>query len=207
MNERSFRGTMTTEEKIRQAAIRVFSREGFHRSRMREIAAEAGLAVGTIYNYFESKEGLLVSLFEEEFETRLSFLEGLQNTSRSIRETLERLLEEHFSFVRGRPELAQILLRERFNRGGKLSDRLIVLQRKIVERIAEIISRGIDEGWIRPCNPPVVAQGLFDLIQTMSACGIVCEPERSEEILKAAPEELANLIWRGLRAGGSDGAD
>jgi len=71
----------------------------------------------------------------------------------------------------------------------------------MVERIAQIISRGIEEGWVRPCNPPVVAQGLFDLIQTMSACGIVYEPDKAEEILKAAPEELANLIWRGLKAG------
>jgi len=198
---------MSTEERIRQAAIRVFSRDGFHRSRMKEIAEEADLAVGTIYNYFESKEELLVSLFDDEFEARLSFLESLQEGSVPIREALQRLLEEHFSFVRRQPELAEIILRERFNRGGKLSDRLIVLQRRMVERIAEIISRGIGEGWIRPCNPPVVAQGLFDLIQTMSACGIVYGEEMAEEILKAAPGELASLIWRGLKAGGSDEAD
>jgi len=82
---------MTTEERIRGAAIRVFSREGFHRSRMQEIALEAGLAVGTIYNYFKSKEELLISLFEEEFEARLSFLEELQRTSSPLRETLRRL--------------------------------------------------------------------------------------------------------------------
>ncbi|HHK67424.1 MAG TPA: TetR/AcrR family transcriptional regulator [Candidatus Acetothermia bacterium] len=198
---------MTTEERIRGAAIRVFSREGFHRARMREIAEEAGIAVGSIYNYFASKEELLISLFEEEFEARLSFLEELQRRSAPIRETLQRLLEEHFSFVRIRPELAQLLLRERFNRGGKLSDRLIVLQRRMVERIGQIISRGIEDGWIRPCDPTVVAQGLYDLIQTMSACGIVYEKERAEEILKAAPEELASLIWQGLKAGAGDEAD
>jgi len=77
----------------------------------------------------------------------------------------------------------------------------------MLERIGQIISRGIEDGWIRPCDPPIVAQGLYDLIQTMSACGIVYESEKIEGILKTAPEELANLIWQGLKAGAGDEAD
>ena len=48
---------MTTEERIRGAAIRVFSREGFHRARMREIAEEAGIAVGSVsYTHLRAHE-------------------------------------------------------------------------------------------------------------------------------------------------------
>jgi len=47
------------EELIKQAAIRVFASEGFHKARMEAIAREAGVAVGTIYNYFTGKEDVL----------------------------------------------------------------------------------------------------------------------------------------------------
>jgi len=48
---------------IRQAAIRAFSHKGFYNTRAEEIAREAGIAVGTIYNYFVSKEEILLSIF------------------------------------------------------------------------------------------------------------------------------------------------
>ena len=70
VNERSF--TMTgsditqtkdTKERIRQAAVRVFSREGFDRASVKSIAEEAGVAVGSIYNHFQDKDDLLISVF------------------------------------------------------------------------------------------------------------------------------------------------
>ena len=44
------------QDLIRQAAIRIFSHKGFYNTCAEEIAREAGIAVGTIYNYFQSKE-------------------------------------------------------------------------------------------------------------------------------------------------------
>lgn len=47
---------------ILEAAMTVFARKGFHRSKMEEVAVEAGIGKGTIYEYFESKHQLLQSL-------------------------------------------------------------------------------------------------------------------------------------------------
>src|SRR5512139_4166793 len=51
-------------ERILAAAERVFARRGFFASRVSEIAKDAGVADGTIYLYFKSKDDLLISLFE-----------------------------------------------------------------------------------------------------------------------------------------------
>src|SRR5215475_11212025 len=51
-------------ERILVAAERVFARCGFFAARVSEIAKEAGVADGTIYLYFKSKDDLLISLFE-----------------------------------------------------------------------------------------------------------------------------------------------
>ncbi len=48
---------------LRQAAERVFVRSGFQAAKMTDIAAAAGVAVGTLYNYFDSKEEIFAEIF------------------------------------------------------------------------------------------------------------------------------------------------
>jgi len=203
VNERSFimthNGTRDTKERIREAAIRVFAHEGFDRASVKSIAAEAGVAVGSIYNHFADKDDLLISIFEEEFNARLSFIDELRSGSGPVLSQIEALIEAHFRKVRQYPELAELLLYERFHPGGRLQERIIPLQRRIVERIEEILRTGIDAGWIRPCHPKVVAQALFDLVQTMTACRVLAEGSDAEDALAVAPKELADLMWKGLR--------
>jgi AcrR family transcriptional regulator len=50
---------------ILDAAARVFSENGFHPTTIRDVAREAGIADGTIYNYFENKTALLLGIFDE----------------------------------------------------------------------------------------------------------------------------------------------
>src|SRR3989442_13331846 len=52
-------------QQIIDAAIRVFARSGYYNSRVSDIAREAGIASGTIYLYFKTKDEILVTLFRE----------------------------------------------------------------------------------------------------------------------------------------------
>ena len=189
---------MDNKTKISQAAIRVFSREGFHRARMKSIAQEAGVAVGTIYNYFKDKDDLLLSVFENGIRVRMEFLEELGHTSLPFRDQIQHLLESHFSQIREQQELAELILFERFHRGSRLRNRILTLQKSIIDQIEEFIRMGIDEGWVRPCQPQVVAQALFDLVQTMTACWVFSSSGDEDDIFASAPKELADLIWMGL---------
>lgn len=189
---------LDNKARISRAAVRVFSREGFHRARMICIAQEAGVAVGTIYNYFKDKEALLLAVFEESFQFRMDFLKQLGHTSLPIRDQIQHLLESHFEQIREQQELAELILFERFHRGSRLRDRILDLQKTIIDQIAAFIRAGIAEGWVRPCHPNVVAQALFDLVQTMTACWVFASPDDEDEVLAAAPKELADLIWMGL---------
>src|SRR5579883_2305801 len=61
-------------ERILDAAVRVFAKKGFHATRVSEVAKAAGVADGTIYLYFKSKDELLVSLFEDRVEKLLGYM-------------------------------------------------------------------------------------------------------------------------------------
>jgi TetR/AcrR family fatty acid metabolism transcriptional regulator len=189
---------MDNKTKISRAAVRVFSREGFHHARMKAIAQEAGVAVGTIYNYFQDKDDLLLSVFEDGIKIRMDFLEELGHTSLPLRDQVQHLLESHFGQIREQQELAELILFERFHRGSRLRDRILTLQKGIIDQIAEFIRKGISQGWVRPCHPKVVAQALFDLVQTMTACWVFSSPDDEDDIFSSAPKELADLIWMGL---------
>jgi AcrR family transcriptional regulator len=52
------------EKQILDAATTVFARKGFHQATIRDIAQQAGIADGTIYNYFDNKPALLLGIFE-----------------------------------------------------------------------------------------------------------------------------------------------
>src|SRR5258706_11608714 len=54
---------------ILDAATRVFAEKGFHRTTIRDIATVAGIADGTIYNYFENKTALLLGILDRINET------------------------------------------------------------------------------------------------------------------------------------------
>src|ERR671939_747698 len=59
---------------ILDAAVRVFARQGFHSSRVSDIADEAGVAYGLVYHYFRSKEEVLDTLFVERWEILLQVI-------------------------------------------------------------------------------------------------------------------------------------
>ncbi|HEY4245141.1 MAG TPA: helix-turn-helix domain-containing protein, partial [Kofleriaceae bacterium] len=62
-------------ERILAAAERVFAKNGFFAARVSEIAKDAGVADGTIYLYFKSKDDLLISLFENRMKQVIAMLE------------------------------------------------------------------------------------------------------------------------------------
>ena len=66
MNPHSVRGDK--RERILASALRVFASKGFFGTKVSDVAAAAGVADGTIYLYFKSKDDLLISLFEEQME-------------------------------------------------------------------------------------------------------------------------------------------
>src|SRR5208337_1618921 len=66
------RQKLERERRIVKAAARLFARKGYAEVAMEDVAARAGLAVGTIYNYFPSKSALLLAIVRSETESLLA---------------------------------------------------------------------------------------------------------------------------------------
>lgn len=89
--------------KIEEAALRVFTRQGYHGTSVREIADEAGVSLGNLYNYYPNKEKIFASLVRR-YGVRMAGLQhrllsplggeldraGLKKLARAVREIVYR---------------------------------------------------------------------------------------------------------------------
>jgi AcrR family transcriptional regulator len=77
-------------QQILEAALDVFTTQGFHASNVSDVAAAAGVSQGTIYWYFESKEDLfnaaVLSYFEQFGQDTMAHLEGPETSAGKLRE-------------------------------------------------------------------------------------------------------------------------
>jgi TetR/AcrR family transcriptional regulator, fatty acid metabolism regulator protein len=94
---------------ILDAAERVFAKRGFFAARVSEIAKDAGVADGTIYLYFKSKDDVLISLFESRMEQVNRTLEAAVAGVTSPREQLRAFIRAYLRLVHDEPAAAEVL--------------------------------------------------------------------------------------------------
>lgn len=82
-----------TRSRILYAAMELFRRQSFEETTMREIAAEAGVATGAAYYYFESKDAIALAFYDQSQQELQPLIEQALAGTRSLKERLGALLE------------------------------------------------------------------------------------------------------------------
>jgi TetR/AcrR family transcriptional regulator, fatty acid metabolism regulator protein len=156
-------------EAILRAATQVFARNGYFNSKVADIARAAGVADGTVYLYFKSKEEILHSIFDGAVEEAIS--EGRKELEAIIdpREKLRRIAQLHLERLGADRDLAivfQVELRgstkfmEEFSAAGFA---------EYLRLIRAAFEEGQRAGLFRPeLNPKVVAKILFGALDEMA---------------------------------------
>src|SRR5436853_6561303 len=98
--------TSDKRTRIMDAAIKVFAERGFFTATVAEIARAAGVADGTIYLYFKSKDDLLLRLFDEKMTELLAEARSALEQGGPASVRLKRFIQLHFALVERDPELA-----------------------------------------------------------------------------------------------------
>src|SRR5919205_4270154 len=99
-------------EQILRAATRVFSEKGFSRATTREVAREAGISEGTIYNYFEDKDALLMAILERLNETERRAEDFEEGMATDFEGFLRDYLSRRMSLIWENREVFRVVLSE-----------------------------------------------------------------------------------------------
>jgi len=96
-------------ERILVAAERIFARHGFFAAKVSDVAKEAGVADGTIYLYFKSKDDLLISLFERRMQQVNELLKDAVADIKSPSEQLRTFIKTYLQLVHDEPTAVEVL--------------------------------------------------------------------------------------------------
>ena len=101
-------GSTGKRESILRAATRVFARNGYFNSKVADIARAAGVADGTVYLYFKSKEEILHSIFDQNMAEAIAADRKLIDKLRDPREKLRRIATLHLERLGADRDLAVV---------------------------------------------------------------------------------------------------
>jgi TetR/AcrR family transcriptional regulator, fatty acid metabolism regulator protein len=145
---------------ILDAAVRVFARQGFHSTRVSDIADEAGVAYGLVYHYFRSKEQVLNELFSERWSLLLATIEATDGET-PPRERLATVAGFIVDSYRHDPELMKVIIVEVTRAANSFGRTHLPEIRNAYELIAEIVAEGQAQGVFRDDIDPIFASMSF----------------------------------------------
>lgn len=184
--------TIRRKKKIIQVATQLFSEKSYHDVTIDEVAAKAGIAKGTIYIYFESKEKLYLGILENGFESIESLIEKEVAKTDPASEKLRKVLRLIFGFYRQNLDVLRILsrdethlIREHYQFTERWRERRVKLYEKILEK-------GVKEGSFRPINTRLVALIVFGLVRSVM---FFYKTDKSAE---ETAEEVLSIIRSGI---------
>jgi TetR/AcrR family fatty acid metabolism transcriptional regulator len=146
---------------ILRAAIDVFADRGFFSAQVADIARAAGVAAGTVYLYFKSKDDLLVSIFDRSMREGLTLGRAAVADLDDPRERLRRLARAHLARLGGDRNLA-IVFQVELRQSTKFMERFsATLLRDYLGLIRDAIADGQRAGIFRADIKATVAAKIF----------------------------------------------
>lgn len=101
------------KKQILKAAVEVFAERGFHRTRVSDIAKQAGVAYGLIYHYFDSKDDVLNSVFDENWSVFMKVLQDLEkNADMKAADKLASVAALLIDALEVAPSIIQVIIQE-----------------------------------------------------------------------------------------------
>lgn len=181
---------------ILDAAARVFARKGYERATTREIAAEADVSEGNIYNYFASKRDLLLNLVSSMSESLLTPPEEVPLDD--FEGLITAFLRDRLTLTEQNLDLTKVLLYEARFDDDLRREYVENVLRKMATRLEERMKPLIEAGVLRPIHPGVASLAILG-----SFLGFVLlERELQMELppLDEIATDMTSIFVDGLRA-------
>ncbi len=182
---------------ILRAAIDVFAERGYFNAQVADVARAAGVAAGTVYLYFRSKDDLLVSIFERTVQERLR--EGREEVAgiADPAERLRRFAQLHLGML-GRDRNLAIVFQVELRQSVKFMERFSsTLLREYLGQIRATIEAGQQSGVFRKnLNATTVAKMFFGALDEMATNWIL---SRRRYTLERDADAVVDIFLDGTR--------
>lgn len=174
--------------------VNVFVKKGFHETSMREIAEQAGIGKSTLYDYFPTKDDILLFFFEDQIRELTEAAQKIALQNLPADERLRQVMKVHLEFLQANKSLFMKLSLE--------AQRLKLESQKQIQQgrhayqdlIRGLIKEGAREGAFREVDPLLAARML---INTLAPVVYTSRPTGTPQEMM---EETMDIFLKGLQA-------
>lgn len=152
------------KQSILDAAAKLFAQNGFYGTEVEQIAKTAGMAKGTVYNYFANKEEILISVIEYGVDQLEQIMKKGLSTNISSIKKIKRGIKLYINHLEKNMHLFKIMATEhiQFKCEVKMQHHTRVFSR--INRLEKVIGEAVKNGEIRKVNPYIAATALTGMI-------------------------------------------
>lgn len=199
---RARRGRNPTREKLFRAAVTLIAEQGFSATTVDEIAERAGVAKGTVYYNFTSKNELFEQLLRHGVELLTADLQeaarAAEEAGRGRVDALDAMVRAGLAFIDRYPAFTQLYVAELWRTNRAWNSTLMTVRKEAVAVVEEQLRSGVEEGELSgDIDIPLTASALVGMVLVAALDWKAFQPERSLDEVHGA----LSLLLQG-RVGG-----
>ncbi len=185
---------------ILSAAECLFSKHGFFKTSMAEIAKAAQFAMGTVYRFFKSKEDIYISLVEAKVEELMSLMEERVSKANTATEKIQAVIKVKLAFADKNRDFFRIYVSEwsgfEWTIKSAFGDRVWKRYLAQIQLVADLVREGIRKGEFREIDPEDTSLAFHGMLNSTIYVWILqASPTKS---LVAKGELLGSLFLNGI---------
>jgi TetR/AcrR family transcriptional regulator len=201
----------STEEKIFDAAQKVFIEKGFNGSRMEEIAKEAGINKSLLHYYYRTKEKLFGAIFGKVANLFMPRILTFIESDAPLFEKIEYFIDTYIDLIMKNPYIPNFIISE-INRnpeqvGNIIAEATGILKHDTFARFSIIIEDEIKKGTIRPIQPEqlivnIIGLCIFPFVAKPILQSILFKNDKKlyQEFIQGRKKEVYNFIINSIKA-------
>jgi len=199
------------QERVLTAALEEFANKGYHQASLNKVVAQAGIAKGSIYQYFPNKEGLFSFLFQQALvlvrRTLTAVKEETLEEKFFVR--LEKSLQAGIRFLREHPRIYNFYLKIQYDKNVPFREEFLeAIRRYAAEYFGSLVRRAKARGELRPGVPEDAVLFLLDAVfdrflqaAALPTLDVTLElHQASEDAVNRRIREIIDLLREGLAA-------
>lgn len=140
---------INTEQRIKEAARRVFVRKGLKGARMQEIADEANINKAMLHYYYRSKEKLFKNIFEEVIEEFAPKIISILGEDKPLEKKIETFVDHYLNLLTANPFLPLFFFSELRNHPDYLIEKIGIKRTGVLKRLSKQLEEEAKAGNIR----------------------------------------------------------
>ncbi|HEC79310.1 MAG TPA: TetR/AcrR family transcriptional regulator [candidate division WOR-3 bacterium] len=187
----------TVRHKIIKCALRIFSKKGYFRTTVEDIARAAHIAKGTVYLYFNDKESIYIAAINEHLNNATALFNRIAVQPGSATEKMNRISESFVNYLEKMKVSHPMFTFENIHLSSKVLKKLkqIITPRltEMTKSLSRIIKQGIEQGEFREVDPDVAAFYFLVTMRTVFLGNLII-PEAD-----FGSEVVLQLFFEGLK--------